>query len=313
MTSGNGLTPAPEAASWQRYRERANAFWTRLLFAIALRGGRRAARLFLWPIAAYFWATSPMVRRASRDYLRRVLLRPPTTLDLMRHIYWFAAVSVDRVFILSGRATALDVRHDRPADVARIADSGRGVLLLTSHLGGYETLRHVGTQRLHLPLKILMDHTFGARLQSMFNALNMKMGDFMIDSSQGGPALALAVKQALDTGHMVAINADRVRGAEKTVEVDFLGGRIRLAAAPWLLAHSLRAPVIIGFGLYEGGNRYQNRLELFAERVEIPRDRREQALREVAQRYADRLAHHARAAPYNWFNFYDYWAPEAAS
>ena len=30
-------------------------------------------------------------------------------------------------------------------------------------------------------------------------------------------------------------------------------------------------------------------------------------LQDYAQRYADRLAHHARLAPYNWFNFYDYW------
>ena len=27
------------------------------------------------------------------------------------------------------------------------------------------------------------------------------------------------------------------------------------------------------------------------------------------QRYADRLAHYARSAPYNWFNFYDFWRP----
>jgi predicted LPLAT superfamily acyltransferase len=25
------------------------------------------------------------------------------------------------------------------------------------------------------------------------------------------------------------------------------------------------------------------------------------------QRYADRLEHYCRVAPYNWFNFYDFW------
>ena len=34
---------------------------------------------------------------------------------------------------------------------------------------------------------------------------------------------------------------------------------------------------------------------------------REEAVREIVQHYADRLAHHARNAPYNWFNFYDFW------
>ena len=29
------------------------------------------------------------------------------------------------------------------------------------------------------------------------------------------------------------------------------------------------------------------------------------------QCYAERLEHHARRAPDNWFNFYDFWAPPA--
>src|SRR5262249_24434044 len=152
----------------------------------------------------------------------------------------------------------LEVTEQRPADVARVADSGRGCLMFTSHLGGYETMRLTGTQRAHLPLKILMDREHGRMLMKMFDALKVSMGDLVIDSAQGGPALVLEVKQALDTGHMVCLNADRIRGDEKTVTVYFLGGKARVAAAPWLLAHALHAPLLIGFGLYQGGNRYVN-------------------------------------------------------
>lgn len=308
MTSGNSPPAASAAAgNWQQYRERANAFWLRLLFAIALGFGRRAGRAVLGPVVGYFWLTSPRARRVSRDYLRRALGREPGVREVLRHLFGFAAVSLDRIFILSGRHAALQVDEIRPAEVARVADSGRGCLLFTSHLGGYETMRLTGTQWLKLPLKILMDREHGRLLMSMLDALNVSMGNFVIDSAQGGPALALEIKQALEKGHMVCLNADRVRGEERTVTVDFLGGQIQLAAAPWLLAHSLRAPVIIGFGLYEGGARYRNHFELLAERVEIPRERREQALRDYAQRYADRLAHYAKLAPYNWFNFYEYW------
>ncbi|HUS25400.1 MAG TPA: lipid A biosynthesis acyltransferase [Candidatus Binatia bacterium] len=293
---------------WEQQQERATRFWSRLLFWIALRLGRGVARLVLLPTVLYFWLTSPGVRASSRDYLRRVLPRAPGVGDELRHLYTFAMVSVDRIFILAGRAARLRVSEQRPPEVARVADSGRGCLLFTSHLGGYESMRLTGTH-LHLPLKILMDRAHGARLHSMFDALNLSMAQLAIDSDQGGPALVLEIKQALDAGHMVCINADRFRGGEKTVEVDFLGGRARLPASPWLLAQALRAPLLIGFGLYRGGGRYDNHFELFAPRVEIPRDRRDAALRDCVQRYADRLAHHARSAPYNWFNFYGYWEP----
>jgi len=33
---------------------------------------------------------------------------------------------------------------------------------------------------------------------------------------------------------------------------------------------------------------------------------------DIIQRYADRLAHYARLAPYNWFNFYDYWEEDGS-
>lgn len=77
-----------------------------------------------------------------------------------------------------------------------------------------------------------------------------------------------------------------------------------------MMAAALEAPVIIGFGVYRGGNRYECRLELYEPRVELPRATRAQALEAHAQRYAARLEQEVRAHPYNWFNFFDYWLEE---
>ena len=33
----------------------------------------------------------------------------------------------------------------------------------------------------------------------------------------------------------------------------------------------------------------------------------EARVREAIEAYARRLEHHARSAPHNWFNFYDFW------
>jgi predicted LPLAT superfamily acyltransferase len=74
----------------------------------------------------------------------------------------------------------------------------------------------------------------------------------------------------------------------------------------------MKVPVVLCFGLYRGGNRYDLHFELFAHSLEIERRQREASLRDVIQRYADRLAHYARTAPYNWFNFYDFWQPGAS-
>jgi predicted LPLAT superfamily acyltransferase len=35
--------------------------------------------------------------------------------------------------------------------------------------------------------------------------------------------------------------------------------------------------------------------------------RSDDVLRDLVERYAARVEHHCRTAPYNWFNFYDFW------
>ena len=59
--------------------------------------------------------------------------------------------------------------------------------------------------------------------------------------------------------------------------------------------------------LRRGPQRYQVFTELLAEKVQLPRRGREAAVRELLTSYAARLEHHCQRAPYEWFNFYDYW------
>jgi len=56
-----------------------------------------------------------------------------------------------------------------------------------------------------------------------------------------------------------------------------------------------------------GGNRYQLHFEPLADFSQTPRADRDAAIRAAMQHYADRLTHYCRLAPYNWFNFFDFW------
>ena len=69
----------------------------------------------------------------------------------------------------------------------------------------------------------------------------------------------------------------------------------------------MHCPVIIFFGLYRGGNRYDIYFELLAQEISLDRENRTEEIRAWMQRYVDRLEHYARLAPYNWFNFYPFW------
>jgi len=70
-------------------------------------------------------------------------------------------------------------------------------------------------------------------------------------------------------------------------------------------------PRLVAFGLHTPPNRYDLYCEPLADRIVLPRGAaREEALAAWASRYAARVEHHCRLAPYNWFNFYDFWSTD---
>jgi predicted LPLAT superfamily acyltransferase len=308
----NAPPPAAER-DWRSHRERSTRFMVGLIVWLATHVHRPLVRPLLYPIVGYFVLTSPGARAASRDYLRRVLGRPAGPGDLWRHFFAFASCTLDRIFFLSKRHQAIDVSVDRPEDVRAAVARGTGCLLIVAHFGSAESLRLIAVDQRRLPLSILLDRAHGRMLTELLERLNPELARNIIDASQRGPQLVLALKEALQAGRMVGIMADRALATDRTVTVDFLGGKARLPAGPWQLAHALQVPVVLGFGVYHGANRYTAHFELFAESLRLPRERRDAALEEFAQAYARRLEHHVRGAPYNWFNFYDYWNDETAA
>lgn len=292
--------------SWAQQTERGTAFALRLIGWIALRLGRTAARFWLYPIVLYFLLLAPKPRRASYDYLRRVLPHPPRWWHVARHIHCFAATVLDRVYFLRGeyRRFALEV-HGAELLQEKI-DSGRGCLLLGSHLGSFEVLRAFAIGQRRLRLKVLMYEAHNGIITRMLHALNPEVGESVIPL--GDTHALLAVHEFLQQGYLIGLLGDRVDNERKTAPCEFLGGPAAFPTGPMLLAGALHVPVILFYGIYRGGNRYSIHFEPFAEQIAFTRAGREQAVLEWTRRYVDRLAHHTRAAPYNWFNFYDYWS-----
>ncbi len=141
----------------------------------------------------------------------------------------------------------------------------------------------------------------------ILNALNPNVSDMVIP--MGKPDSLLQVKDAVDAGNAVGMLGDRIMemDSNKTARCTLLNGAIELPSAPILIAASLKVPVIVFFGIYLGGNRYQIYFELLSENITLDRNNRQQEIQQWLQKYADIMEKHIKQAPYNWFNFYDYW------
>lgn len=293
---------------WLRYRERGSVFAYRLIAWIARALGRRLTRLLLYPICLYYMSVSRATARASRQYLEKVLGRPPTWREVFRHHYYFAATLLDRVYLFTGRADTFDIQFLKTDAMHEYPGVSRGCLMLSAHMGSHELARVYGLRR-RIIVNMMMYEENAQKIGAVTQSLDPRHDRRIIPI---GPIESLIVaKERLDRGEVVGVLADRVVSDERLVRVRFFGQEASFPAGPFLVAAVLKVPVMLFVSLYRGGNRYELYFEPLAEQITLNRHDPVE-LEQWVQRYAERLEYYCRLEPYNWFNFYDFWSNTAA-
>jgi predicted LPLAT superfamily acyltransferase len=290
---------------WLQQREHGTRIAWRFMIWMALSAGRPAARALLYPICLYYLVFSWQTRRAIQPFLIRALGRPIGWQDLYRQYHCFASTLLDRTYLLAGKSSSfdvdikgLDLLNDRLA-------RGQGCILLGSHLGSFEIVRTIGLTLKDAEIKVLMYEHNTPMIRDNFHSLNPTIAETVIQT--GSLDTMFRVKECLDRGGVVGMLADRLVKQDQATPCTFFGRPARFPAGTMWLASILKVPVILFFGLYRGGNRYEVHFELFAEEVMIDRQHRDREVQQWTQRYADRLEHYCRLTADNWFNFYDFW------
>lgn len=283
----------------------------RFMTWLSLRVGRRATRVIVFGIAAYFLLLAPAARGASRDYLRRALEREPGWRDLFRHILAFASTIHDRIYLLNGRFDLFDIAVRGDKLLAAAMAQRRGAFLMGAHMGSFELVHELGRRESGVRAAMVMYEDNARKINAMLGAINPAARQNII--RLGRIDSMLNVRKELDDGVFVGVLGDRTLGDESTVPVPFLGGTARLPVGPFRMAAVLGRPVIFMTGLYLGANRYAVHFEPLADFSETPREQRGAAIEAAIARYAVLLESHCRNAPYNWFNFFDFWRPSQAS
>ncbi len=299
-------TPRARAAEWAEIPERGSPAALKFATFVATRLGRRVARCGMPVVAAYFVALAPRTRRHAREYLRRALGREPRLADIYRQIHTFGMTLLDRFYLIHGRFDLFTLTSEGEPVMREILARGAGAFLLGAHLGSFEMLSATGRQNSGLRVAMAMyDHQAG-RLAAVFRAAGNANPPEIIPL--GHVDSMLRIHACLDEGKFVGMLADRSISESPAQVVNFLGTPTLFPSGPMRLAAALRRPVIFMAALYRGGNRYHAVFCQIADFSQPATQGREAAVRQAVERYAALLEQYCRSDPYNWFNFYDFWA-----
>lgn len=292
--------------NWRRLPEAGTVLGIRFVVALATLAGRTAASAFLAVLAGYYVLFSARARHASQEFLVKVG-ELPSLRNVHRQIHMFARATLDRLFFLQDRLAPFAITTHGHEHLAKLHETGRGAILIGSHLGSFEAMRAASRDE-ELRLAIVVDDRSAARLGRVLRELSPHHDVTVIPVDPTGFGTALRVKAAIERGEIVGILADRASPDDtRNAFVDFLGETAPLPTGPFLIAHTLKCPVYLVFGLFQAPNRYDLYCEPFAAPLVLDRADRQGSLAVWMQRYAARLEHFTRQSPYNWFNLYAFW------
>jgi len=286
--------------------DRGSAILIRVIVFLSLRVGRPIGRALLYPISLYFIAFAPAARQASIQYLTIVLGRRPAWSEVFRHFHVHAGVLLDRFFLLTRGTQGFELEVHGLDIIEEQKRRQQGCVLLGSHLGSFDVLRCLAAEQ-KVAVKAMMDVDISRKFNSILESVDKSFSDSIIPL--GTPTSLIAAGQFVRRGGFVALLGDRAIGGDKLIDVSFFGRSARLPVGPLMLAATLKVPVIFFCGLFVRDRVYRIHFEQCPEPpAGNARSLSDTDMRRWVQDYADRLERHCRRSPYNWFNFYDFWA-----
>jgi predicted LPLAT superfamily acyltransferase len=299
MAIGNDMK-----AQWHGHREHGNSTALWLMRTISLILGRPLAIWLMWPVSLYFCIYAPIARRSSSDFLHRALGRQPTPFEIWRHFYTFAVSLLDRIYLAAGRLRSLHIEIEGESTLRAALKSGSGCVLVGSHLGNFDAVRACGLP-LNASLKILMHLEQSPVMMSVLYGDNPAWRETFIPLGKADSFLR--AYRELENGTLVAMLGDRAYRQERSLALTFLGAPALFPTGPMLLAVITGRPVVLFYGLYQGKGSYRICFEHLSVRDEFAQTDRDIAIKSLLSRYCTSLETQARRAPFNWYNFYDFW------
>jgi predicted LPLAT superfamily acyltransferase len=303
---------AAESKHWSGSGKLRGGRWGIWFFITALRVlGLRLTYVLTVPCAVYFSFASPDVA-ATMDFHRRIFGRVPWWKRrwlVFRHFLSFGIALIDRTAILAGQTDRFSFSFDGENHVREMLAEGKGVLLLTAHLGNWEAAGQL-LARLDVPINVT---GFDNETTEMRDLLNRSSHvKFRLLPLTGSPTDVIPLVAALRRGEVVAMLGDRTYRSPST-SVNFLGDPVAFPVGAYVMAAIAGAPLVHVFSLREAGGHYHF-FGFPPQRPQLPsHHERDAYLQKCAALFAANLESVLQRDPLQWYNFFPFWEQSVAA
>jgi len=314
-TSTVGLTPdmskkGSRKKHWSGSGQLRGGRWGIWFFLTALRVfGLHITYALLVPPTIYFSFVSPDVL-ATMDFHRRIFGPLPWWKRrrlVFRHFFSFGRALIDRVAVLAGDTRHFSFSFEGEHHLREAVAEGRGVLLLTAHLGNWEVAGQL-LARLDVPINVAGFDNESPEIRALLTQASKAR--FRLLPLTGSPTDAIPLVAAMRRGEVVAMLGDRAYGSP-SARIPFLGSTASFPIGAYVLAAIAGAALVHVFNLREAGGHYRF-FGFPPQRPQMPpHSQRDAYLQECATRFARDVETILKRDPLQWYNFYPFWEGSA--
>ena len=258
--------------------------------------------------AMFFFLTLSRIRGALASNLEPVIGpagRPGRTPSLVPNLWAFSWCLTERYRRLA-TPNASGRRSKVRSTGAQVTEGTGGLLLVTAHVGPWETASHFGASNSPRRIHIVREKEIDPRAQQFIQDLLSRSGDEYVTHFAGeNLTLALELAKALREGDVVALQCDRPRAGGRTVIVNLFGRPMPLPTGPAALARAANVPILPVFNFRDA--RFRLRTVVRAPiHVDHTTDR-DSDVANAVHRLATEIEWAIRHRPYQWFCFRRLW------
>jgi KDO2-lipid IV(A) lauroyltransferase len=270
--------------------------------------------LFMGFFVTFFWLVLRNIRAAIAANLEPVL-GPcgwwERQVRMFRTLWVFSWCLSERYERL---ATDRPLRVDGDGEEGwrNLLESGKGLILVTAHMGNWEAGSMLPASRDRRRVHVVREAETDPRAQRFIeNLIRRGGGDLYTTHFADDPQLGMILLDVLRDGDIVALQGDRPRSGGRAAEVTLFGRPFPLPIGPAVLARATGAPIVPVFVFREGRLRYRSFIRPAIE-VRSTADRQAD-VEEAMRRFTAELEWAIRREPHQWFCFRKVWEPDQGS
>jgi predicted LPLAT superfamily acyltransferase len=229
----------------------------------------------------------------------------------------FGQCMLDRFAVFAGRNNFFTMEATGNEEFFRLLEGEKGFIIASSHLGNFELCGYMLKQ----DKKMINALAFGGETKEImknrakwFAVNNVNIIPVFEDMSH-----LFALNKVLTNGEIVSVSCDRSIGFGKSIECDFLSGKVDFPTGTFSLAVHFDIPVLSVFVIKESVSNYHVYVKPItisespevdikeSDNLKCNKIAKQEKAERLTQEFVKELETMVRKNPEQWFNYYKFW------